>query len=119
MIFVIGALMLSVLTVGLGISMFSGSKIPEPGTINVSKPGKMADLVEGCWRESGRGTSMERMDCFRVFLESDMEASSVRARVENVPQQRFEVPDIDFSSVDVAKVSYLPETRTVNVSKVN
>jgi hypothetical protein len=100
-IFVIGALILTVMTVGIGISVFSSVDIPKTGTVNVSRPGELAELIKSCWRESDSGSSIKRMDCYKAQVDAEFGAADVRSQVSELPSSRFNVPDLEFSSVEV------------------
>ncbi len=123
-IMVMGVLVITLLTVGIGISMFGNVDTPGLTISNLSGDGlenDLANLADQCWRRSGKGSEIKRIDCFRptVNTEREIDSETVASRLEEVPQSRFKISNsLDFSSTEELRISYLPKTRSINVSRM-
>lgn len=122
MIFVIGILVVTLLTVGIGLSMFSGVKLPLSDDQRVSEDstaGDLAGYADRCWRQGGQGSSNQRIDCFTVEINSteDLNRDIVNDSLEELPRDRFLIKSDVIGKKDiVSKVSYLPDEKVVEVS---
>lgn len=123
MIFVVGILVVTLLTVGMGSSMFSAVNIPLDDTQSPDEQVelKLANYADRCWRKAGKGSSIERIDCFSVRLNGteEVDEDAVKDLLQDLPDPRLNFSSDFFTDSRIeSKVSYRPETRSVNVSKV-
>ena len=123
MIIIFGGIIITLLTIGLGSSMFSSVENPGEADANVSEEteSKLASLADECWRESWRGTELERIDCSlaRIDTDEEVEESNIRLRLEELPEERLGIDEnLDFTDSSELRIRYSPETRTVNISRI-
>jgi hypothetical protein len=124
MIIIIGVLLLTLMTVGIGMAMFSGLNPPSNEKQNLSEQqlaAKLGSLSDECWRKSGKGTEIKRIDCFRAKINSskDLDKNKIRNRLREVPEPRLGVrPGLDFSKAEEVRIYFIPETKSINISKI-
>lgn len=124
MIIVFGVLIITLLTMGVGMSMFGGIELPESEKSNLSGENieaEVAEMADDCWRKGGKGTEIKRIDCFRaeVNLEREVKERDIARRLEELPGQRLKVDeDLEFQNAEELRITYAPETRSINVSRL-
>lgn len=124
MIIVVGILIITLLTVGLGISMFGGVEIPSSDTQNISgdaAESELAEISDKCWRKSGKGSELKRIDCFQtnIDVERELEKQVIAESLEQLPRERLYVNEnLNFDQAESLRVTYAPKTRTINISRL-
>jgi hypothetical protein len=124
MIFVVGIVLVTVFTVALGISMFSNVDIPAGNSEKPSEEFTESDIAgyaDQCWREAGKGSALTRMDCrtFQINDTTGIEEQFVYERLNELSAERLGFSDNFFNRDYIeARVSYLPEFNSVNISVV-
>lgn len=124
MVMVIGVLVITLLTIGIGMSMFGGVSLPSSSDSNLSDENleaELADLSDQCWRKSGKGSEIKRIDCFQVSIntEREIERDDISLRLEEVPSGRFKLEKgLEFQDIEKLRVTYSPKTKTINLSKL-
>lgn len=122
-IFVMGTLIVMLLTVGIGSSMFSNINIQKETNKNPQKnfESRIADYADKCWRRSNQGSSLEEIDCFtfRINDTKDIKESNVEKVLEDLPEDNLNISkDFKQDKKFLSKVSYLPKESIIKISKL-
>lgn len=126
-IIVIGILALVFITVSMAYISLDQVSLPQDEDQTVSGhylrvSGELSTMVESCWRQSGKGSHSQQMDCFdvKVYSNGTVHASNISGMLENTPKDSFGFPGETIPNGESrVKITYYPVPESVNLSVVS
>lgn len=126
-ILVIGILALVFITVSMAYVSLDQVSLPQDEDQTVSGhylevSGELSTLVESCWRQAGKGSRSQQMDCFdvKVYSNGSVHRSNISRMLERIPEENFGFPGENIPDGESRiKVTYYPVEEVVNLSVVS
>lgn len=125
-ILIIGVLVLVSITVLTAFISLDRIEIPEDSEQeisgdNTSVSTELAELVDACWKKSGRGQLSNSLDCFnvKIFSNGSVNEDIVEDNLRILDQTSFSLSSPIASGESTVKISYRPVSESINISSVN
>lgn len=125
-IMVIGILALVFITVSMAYISLDQVSLPQDEDQTVSGhylkvSGDLSKLVESCWRQAGKGSRSQQMDCFdvKIYSNGTVHRSNISGMLE-IPEENFGFPGETIPDGESrVKITYYPVDKNVNISIVS